>query len=147
MFNIAVKGQTRLSLSRNSLALAAAGDVTVRPARRRIRYVVYVNRDASEVPRSRLILGMQMSADKSRSLHPTPEAGARVSLRALSEPPLFYYADVSRKEVNVVELHALFHIAIAMETTNVATCEPILLTIKPRRKITAEPCLHFFLIY
>ena len=76
LFNIAVKGQTRLSLSRNSLALAAAGDVTVRPARRRIRHVVYVNRDASEVPRSRLILGMQMSADKSRSLHPTPEAGA-----------------------------------------------------------------------
>lgn len=76
LFNIAVKGQTRLSLSRNSLAPAAADDVTMRPAWRRIRYVVYVNRDASEVPRSRLILGMQMSADKSRSLHPTPDTGA-----------------------------------------------------------------------
>lgn len=28
LFNIAVKGQTRLSLSRNSLAMVAAGDVT-----------------------------------------------------------------------------------------------------------------------
>lgn len=63
-------------------------------------------------------LRMQMSTDKSRSLRPIPDAEASLPpLRAPLELPLFYYADVSRKEVNVVELHALFHLAIAMVTT------------------------------
>lgn len=63
--------------------------------------------------------GMQMSADKSHSLRPIPDAtgASTTSLWALLEPSLFYYSDVSRKEVNVVELYALFHLAIAIETT------------------------------